>query len=222
MCCARSQEFGESTHLRHSMYSITSHVLSLEEAEMRFAGIIDLSHPNIELRKGEVLGLELPIPSHTEDLEFGSGTLPALPTLFIWLPEHERWRLQALASREPWMINLHSRNLLRAESFAVLGPEESGIYIPLGPTRAFCPQPDAPIVRIVLIGADRVIDVRHHYMGDDYESFVCGGQAQTTASINYSCTRRYSEEELGLAADLGDEFSIPGYLVRVMRLTTED
>lgn len=204
------------------MYSITTQKLTLQEADSRFGAILDLTHPDFETPPGTVLGVEVPIPLDSNDLSPGEQESPELPTLFIWLPNYEGWQLQELASMELWTIGMHSKNLLHAESFVVLGPEDGGVYIPMGLTRLFYIHEEAPTIRLVLIGSDAVIDARHHYTGDHFEAFVCGAQAQTSGSGNYSCTRFYSEEELNEAASLGDDYSVTGHLVRLCRLSSED
>ena len=105
------------------MYETTTKTMTLEEADWEFAGVLDLSVPQIEPLEGCVLGLEMRVPEVRTDSEGEPEAATALGSLFIWLPDHHRRSLQALASRELWTISLRSRNLQESDSFVVMGPK---------------------------------------------------------------------------------------------------
>lgn len=204
------------------MYETTTRTMTLQEADWEFAGVLDLSVPLIEPPEGCVLGLEMRVPEVRTDFEGESEAPTALDTLFIWLPNHARRSLQALASRELWTVSLRSRNLQESDSFVVMGPKESGLYISLWRTNLFCMNYGDDTVRVVLIGADAVVDVRYRFTGDDLEAFQCDGQAQTAGTgPNHYPSRSYTEEELLLAANLGDGYANPGYQVRMIQFSDE-
>lgn len=203
------------------MYEISTQVLSLREAQNRFAEVIDLSPPDFEALPGHVFGIELQVQIGLRNSRKSRSKKTEL-ALFIWLPEHPTEQLRALASTPFSAINVHSRNLLHALTFAVIGPIESGLYVTTWGTDLFCVSGEDVSVRIVLIGSEAVVDAKHRFTGSDAEDFSLGGQAQMgSTGPNYWCERVYSDEELELAAELGNDYDVPGLLVIPLKRATE-
>lgn len=202
------------------MYEINTQALSLQEAQDRFAEVFDLSPPSFEARAGRVFGFEQPIPIAPR-CSRESSSIDTEMALFVWLPEHSTEQLRDLASAPFSFINLHSRNLLHALTFATIGPIESGLYVTAWGTDLFCVSGEDVSVRIVLIGSEAVVDAKHRFTGSDAEEFSLGGQAQMgSTGPNYWCERVYSDEELKLAAELGNDYDVPGLIVIPLKRAT--
>lgn len=194
------------------MYTLTQQALSTAEAKARFRGLIDLELPEVELPDGCVPGLEVLLPSPTDtDIE-------AISTLFIWVPGATLADLRKLAAMPFEVENAETENLLRSESFAILGDKVGGIYIPMWSADAFSIWRGKQTVRLVLIGDESVMDVHHHFTGEDLELFeICGQVQMSTTGPNYSCGRRHSEETLNEVAHLGYDYCLLGRQVVLLQ-----
>lgn len=184
----------------------------MAEAQTRFQGVVDLQLPDVELPDGCVPGLEVLLPSPTDtDVE-------AISTLFIWVPGATLPDLRKLAAMPFEVENAETENLLRSESFAILGDKFGGIYIPMWRADAFSIWRGKQTVRLVLIGDESVMDVRHHFTGGDLELFeICGQVQMNTTGPNYSCGRRHSEETLIEVAHLGYDYWLLGRQVVMLQ-----
>lgn len=194
------------------MYTLTLQALSMREARTRFNGVIDLQPPAAQLPAGTVPGVEVLLPSPTEtDVE-------AISTLFIWVPGATIGDLRKFAAMPFGEENCETENLLYRESFVILGDTVGGVYVPMWGTDAFRVRHGRQTIRVVLIGDDDVIDVRHHFTGASLEQFALDAQVQmSNTGPNYSCERDNSEEMLKEAAHLGYGYSLPGRRVVMLR-----
>jgi hypothetical protein len=193
------------------MHIFTQKTLSMAEARALYLGVLDLRQPSIDLLHGTIPGVEVALPS-----TFENDASP-VTTLLIWVPGASLQHLLCFTSMPLWQINWETMNLLRSESFMVLGPEEGGIFIPMWGTDAFSLDSDSRTVRILLIGEADVVDMSHCFTGEDLTDFISGCQGQTLATgPNYSCTRLYTEDELDLVAHLGYEYALPGRKVYLL------
>lgn len=203
------------------MYEINTQVLSVQEAQDRFVDIIDLPPPDFERLPGCVFGVELSVPIAPRSSRKSRSVGTEL-ALFVWLPDHSAEQLRELASTPFSFANLHSRNLLYALTFAIIGPRESGLYVTTWGTNLFCVSDKDSSVRFVLIGSDGVVDAKHRFTGLDAESFSDSGQAQMVSTgPNYSCERIYSDEELAFAAERGNDFEAPGLIVLPLKQASQ-
>lgn len=194
------------------MYSITTQTLSLAEAQNRFQGIIDFDSRLRESVNGSLSGLEVWLPSPQE-----SDPAP-LYVLFVEVSGADRNELRKLVSHEIRHINWPSENLLFQQSFAVFGPQEGGIHVPLWDAKALRLQGGVQTMRIVLIGEDCVIDARHHLTEDDLEDFVLGCQSHMSSSgPNYKSNEIHDDSQMDEARSRGDEFKVSGRLVCLLK-----
>lgn len=198
------------------MYAISNQILSMPEAEDRFRGIFDLKAGLPENDWGTLYGAEVWLPGPSE-----SCSAPH-HVLFVRADHYEKVELLSKCSLPLRDINLKSENLKYKESFAFLGPEEDAIYIPLWHVECLNICDGQSVVRIVFIGRDWVVDMRHHLTGDELDDFLLGWQALTnTSGPNYNACREHSEEEFEEVKEKSSEFSITGELVYPRRMRTE-
>lgn len=199
------------------MYSITMHLMTMSEAIERFKGIIDFTPPWQECTDSRLLGTEMVLPSPND-------TDPApLHTLLIWVPGTDWEDLRGLVSRGIWTINWPSENLMLQQSFAVLGPEENGLYVPMRGAESLMLHGSVKTVRIILVGDEHVVDAQHHFTGDDLDSFTVGCQGvMTDSGPNYKPYRLYEEEHLEAVAHLSNEFVLPGRIVGLYEAARQD
>lgn len=198
------------------MYAITNQILSMPEAQDRFRGIIDLKTVLHDDKPGSLAGVELWLPGTGE-----SGPAPH-HVLFVRADHYEKAELLEKCSLPMHQINMTSENLENKESFSVLGPEDDGIYIPLWYAKCLGISERQSAVRVVFIGRDWVVDMRHHLTGDDLDDFMVGCMAlMNTSGVNYHAYREHSEEEFEAVEGKSDGFAIPGELVYLQRTPAE-
>lgn len=198
------------------MYTLTQQALSMAEAKTRFEGVIDLQLPNVELPATCIPGVEVLLPSPTDT------DVKAISTLFIWVSGATIDDLHQLAGMPFRMENSETENLLYRESFVILGERVGGVYVPMWGTDALDVGPQRQTIRLVLIGDDHVMDVRHHLTGEHLDDFNLYAQVQMTRSgPNYSCERDHSEEILNEYAHLGYGYSLLGRRVVLLRPAAE-
>lgn len=195
------------------MYEITTQLLSLEDANHRYPQVGDFA-TSADVMTGEQLpsvGMECWLPtSHVDDSQ-------PLPALLVRCRGVGRVTLRSLASRELWHMNVDSENLLRQESFLILGPEEGGLYLPLRGSSVFALGAGLNAVRMLLIGDEWVVDATHRLTGDDLEDYLLGCQAAGASSgPHYNPSRVYDEAALDERAQYGYEFVVSGHLVHLL------
>jgi hypothetical protein len=192
------------------MYSVTTHVLSMPEAQERFRGLIDLQSTIPENQRGTLSGTELWLPGVSD-----ADPLPHY-VLFVRVPEYERDALMKTCSGRLWGINVHSENLEHGESFMVIGTQEQGIYIPLWSAECLRVDERQSTIRVVFIGGDWVIDTRYHLTGEDFDVYTtdCIALMDSTGP-HYNPDRIYREEELEVAKGQMDDFLVPGRVVKL-------
>lgn len=198
------------------MYAITNQILSMPEAEDRFRGIIDLKSVLHDEKPGRLSGVELWLPGTSD-----SGPAPH-HVLFVRADHYEKAELLEKCSLPMRQINLTSENLEHKESFSIFGPEDDGIYIPLWYAKCLAIRERQSTVRVLFIGSDWVVDMRHHLTGDDLDDFMVGCMAlMNTSGANYHAYREHSEEEFEAVKEKSDGFVIPGELVYLKRIPPE-
>ncbi|QHE87225.1 hypothetical protein [Hydrogenophaga sp. BPS33] len=188
----------------------------MSEAEDRFRGIFDLKAGLPENDWGTLYGAEVWLPGP-------SDSCPASHhVLFVRADHYEKAELLSKCSLPLQDINLKSENLEYKESFAFLGPEDDAIYIPLWHVECLNICEGQSVVRIVFIGRDWVIDMRHHLSGDDLDGYLVGWQALTnTSGPNYNACIEHSDAEFEEVKGRRAGFSIPGEVVLLRRAGTE-
>lgn len=190
------------------MYSITTHRMTMSEAISRFKGFIHFPLPGEERADDSLFGMEILLPS-----PYPTDPAP-VPALLVRVPGTDWKSLRELVSKEVWSINWPSENLMRQQSYAVLGSEEEGLYVSLWIAQSMRLEDDVSTIRIILVGDEYVVDAHHHITGEDRDIFLIGCQAATmTSGINYNPHRRYEEKHLEEVAHLSDDFRVPGRIV---------
>lgn len=195
------------------MYEITTQMLSFEEANLRYSQVGDFT-TSTDVMTGEhppCVGMEYWLPiSHEKE------SLP-LHALFVRCRGIDRVALRSLASHELWHMNVDSENLLRQESFLILGPEEGGLYLPLEGSSAFALGAGSNGIRMLLIADEWVVDVTHRLTGDDLEDYLLGCQAALASSgSRYIPSRVYDDTTLDERANHGHEFVVSGHMVHLL------
>lgn len=193
------------------MYSITTNLLSLEEAKslLPLLSLDALSHE--PEGRGVLLGMQCPASAPADN-----GPTPRV-ALLVRMPGAERDVLRRLGSHEVWHMNLESANLQHQRSFAVLGPEEGGLYVPLQGTHCLYPDASPWTFEFVLLGDDCVLHAHHCLRGDDLDDYLVGCQAVCASSgLNFDAARIHDLEALDAAAPNGDHFVAPGWLVQLL------
>lgn len=192
------------------MYSITTHLMTMSEAISRFKGFIDFPVPADERSDDSLFGMEVLLPS-----PYPTDPAPVL-ALLVRVPGTDWESLRELVSRAIWTINWPSENLTRQQSYAVLGAEDGGLYVPLWSAEGLNLQGGVSTIRIILVGDEYVVDAHHHFTEEDRDNFLVGCQAATMSSgPNYNPHRPYDEEHLKEVAHLSDDFMVPGRRVSI-------
>lgn len=198
------------------MYAITNQVLSMPEAEERFRGIIDLKADLPENAPGCLYGTELWLPGASE-----SDPVPH-HVLFVRADHYKKAELLSKCALPMRQINLMSENLASKESFVILGSDDDAIHIPLWYSKCLGASESQSTVRIVFIGSDWVVDMRHQLTGDDLDGYVMGCQvAMDTTGPNYNAVREVSEERFEEAKGRSSGFLLDGEFVCLCRLGAE-
>lgn len=193
------------------MYTITAQLLSLEEAGERFGDIVDLDAGQKTNEEGSLVGLERWLQSPHEP-----DSTP-ICALFVNVPGVDRATLRSVASCELWHINVDSENLLRQQSFVVLGPQDGGLYVPLWNSRALAMHGNVRTIRLVLVGNECVLDVCHDLTGMDLEDYLLGCQSVMASSgPHYNPSRTHSEDRLAEVTERSNEIAVSGRVVHLL------
>jgi hypothetical protein len=191
------------------MYSVTTQVLSMPEAQQRFQGFIDLQKTLPENEPGTLSGTEVWLP--------GCSDADPHPhyVLFVRAAEFERDALVATCSQHLRQINWESENLEHKQSFVLMGAKETGIYVPLWSSGCLRISERQCTIRVVFIGSDWAVDTRHHLTGEDLDDYMIGCQVHMDSTgPHYKPWRMYSEETLNAMKGLSGNIEVPGRMVR--------
>lgn len=156
------------------------------------------------------------------------GTLPAhavwLPSphledpaphhvLFIAMRDVSCCDILKAATQELGHVNLISEDLRDMKPFLQVGTDDWSAYVPLNLIHNILQKGDRNTIRLVFVGEDWVLDVRHHFTQWDFENFVIGCQA--VEACRYHPPSVFGEDELLAAANRGTGFSVKGGVVRL-------